>query len=80
MAGERDRVEAALLAAADEANERIRTCHEVVACPRCRAPIGRRCRRMPRGFSEASERRGLGQPGAIVGPHRERWALVQAPR
>jgi hypothetical protein len=73
-------VEAALLAAADEANARIATCHERVACPKCGAPIGRRCRRLPRGFSQASERRGLGQPSKVVGPHRERWTLVQAAR
>jgi hypothetical protein len=75
-----DEVEAALLRAADEANARIASCHERVACPKCRAPVGERCRRMPRGYSPASASRGMTQPGAVVGPHRERWTLVQPER
>lgn len=34
---------AALERAADELNERVRTCHERVRCPRCRQPAGQRC-------------------------------------
>jgi hypothetical protein len=82
MLDERERgdVEAALLAAAAEANERIATCHERVACPKCAAPIGERCRRMPRGYSPAYARLGRPQPSTTVAPHQERWTLVQAAR
>lgn len=63
---------APMQAAVDAANRRIENCHEEVACPKCKAPIGERCRRMPRGY----------QPGAfmqiarVVGPHSERWTQV----
>lgn len=60
-----------------EANERIENCHEVVACPKCQAPRGKRCRRMPLGYGIGMTV-GYGRP--TVHPHRERWTLVQAPR
>lgn len=31
--------------------ERIDSCHERVACPKCAAPAGARCCRMPAGYS-----------------------------
>jgi hypothetical protein len=68
----RDATEAALLAAAAEAERRIATCHEVVGCPRCKAPVGERCRRMPRGW----QRGAYVQIAQVVGPHRERWTRV----
>lgn len=70
-----DDVFVALIAAAEDAAERIRTCHERVACPKCDAPIGERCRRMPAGFVG-----GVRGRDAVVGPHRERWTLVQPDR
>ena len=59
---------------ADELNRRIRTCHERLACPKCGAPVGELCRRLPKGYMLAY----TGEPreyrmGAVVGPHRERW-------
>ena len=62
-----DPTEAALLEAAAEAERRIATCHERVACPRCRAPVGSRCRSMLSGV-------------VTKHPHRERWTLVQPAR
>lgn len=63
-------VEAFYAQAAREAEERIRTCHEVVACPKCGAPIGVRCWR-------AGSRR----PGVeLKHPHEQRWTLVQPAR
>jgi hypothetical protein len=54
--------------AANDANRRIATCHERVACPKCNAPVGERCRRMPRGYH------GMGPSGAILKTaHEERW-------
>lgn len=71
------RVEDALRAAAEEADARIASCHERVACPKCHAPVGLPCRRALRQFV-ASGIYAIGQP--VVGPHRERWTLVQAER
>ncbi len=51
-----------LLAAADAANEKIKSCHERLACPRCRAPRGKRCHRV-----------GMGRQLELKHPHRERW-------
>lgn len=70
----RAETEAALLEAAAEANERIERCHEVVACPKCKQPVGARCvnvryQAMPRWMWRETAH-----------PHRERWTLVQAPR
>jgi hypothetical protein len=65
-------VEAALLAAAADANARIASCHEHVACPKCGAPVGEVCRNMNIG------RRRRGAP--TKHPHQERWTLVQAAR
>lgn len=53
--------------AVDAANDRIRMCHEQVACPRCGAGVGQRCIPL-RG----------GRP--LKHPHRERWTLVQPAR
>jgi hypothetical protein len=33
-----------------EQKKRVATVHERVACPRCQAPLGKRCRRMPLGY------------------------------
>jgi len=89
---EREDVERALMVAADEANERIRTCHEVVACPRCHAPIGSRCAALQGagggGYAMLEVRAGKWPPRTtyvqmgreLKHPHRERWTLVQAPR
>lgn len=38
-----DETERALLAAAERLRERVETCHERVACPKCAAPRGSRC-------------------------------------
>lgn len=65
----REGAEQALLAAANAA---IESCHEVVACPKCRAPIGEVCRNMNIG------RRRNGAP--LKHPHRERWTQVVAAR
>jgi hypothetical protein len=59
--------ERALLIAADEANQRIANCHAEVACPRCLAPVGSRCRSMVSGRRSGFETKH---------PHRERWTLV----
>jgi hypothetical protein len=65
--GERLGFERRAARAADEANERIRTCHERVACPRCGAPVGGRCFDVrDRGKHPAWRR-------ALKHPHRERW-------
>jgi hypothetical protein len=66
-----------LLAAAEEANERIASCHEVVACPKCGAPVGKRCRAMPRGFRPLD---GDGRVRVLKTPHKQRWTLVQPAR
>jgi hypothetical protein len=67
-----DETERRLLAAAEEANERIRTCHERVACPLCGAPVGTRCRRV-NAISSLSR-------APLKHPHRQRWTLVQPAR
>lgn len=56
-------IERRLMAAADEANARIASCHEEVACPKCLAPVGVKCTNL-RGGSELKH------------PHRERWTQV----
>lgn len=70
----RDEMEARLLAAAEAANEKIRTCHERVACPRCGAPVGKRCTKLS-SKSYRSADPGLGRIPAIETkhPHEERW-------
>lgn len=50
-----------MFAAADDLIERIATCHERVACPRCGAPVGQRCRALPKNVR------------ATKHPHDERW-------
>lgn len=67
--------ERSLLEAAAEANERIRTCHQVVACPRCGAPIGTRCYRVGRTSSWP-----IGGATPLKNPHQERWTQVQPAR
>lgn len=59
---------AALLAAAEAANERIRNCHMEVACPYCLARVGERCRSM--------KQPGRVPPVLVKHPHRERWTQV----
>jgi hypothetical protein len=88
----REPIEVALLAAAAEANERIARCHEVVACPRCHAPIGKRCAALSGpgggGYAELTVKAGRGAPCTsyvrmgreLKRPHRERWTLVQLAR
>lgn len=68
--GAEEGTERALLAAAEAANERIASCHEVEGCPKCGMPVGVRCVRMlPSGF--------LREPFVHTKhPHRERWTLV----
>lgn len=71
-------IEARLLAAAEEANERIRTCHERVSCPTCWAPVGVRCRAMPAGFVVGP--RGGGSGRELKNSHAARSRLVQPDR
>lgn len=71
-------IEERMMRAVEEANERIRTCHERVACPKCLAPVGARCRRALRSMMRTGVF-ATGQP-ELKHPHRERWTLVQAPR
>lgn len=84
-------VEEALTRAAAEANERVARCHELVACPRCSAPVGSRCaavRGAFGGYARIETRVGDGEPtvrfvrlGELTKhPHRERWTLVQPSR
>lgn len=71
-------VEHRMLLAAAEANARIASCHEEVACPKCHAPAGTKCVRALRQFAA----RGIfatGQP-TLKHPHRERWTQVQPAR
>lgn len=77
MPSAREETERRLMAAAVAANERIASCHEVVACPKCGAPVGVRCRSMPRGYRPLD---GPGRVRILRSPHRQRWTLVQAPR
>ncbi len=67
-------VEAALLQAAADAEARIANCHEQVACPTCSAPVGKRCRSMPRGYRPLD----IGHPRAreLRHPHKRRWTQV----
>lgn len=67
-----------MMAAAAEANERIARAHEVVACPKCHAPKGKKCRSMPRGYRplDAGDRAAR----ELKTPHRQRWRLVQPER
>jgi hypothetical protein len=51
-----------LLAAAEAANELIRTAHERLDCPRCGMPKGRRCVRV-----------GMGRPVELKHSHQQRW-------
>jgi hypothetical protein len=73
-----NQVYAALIAAADAANERVTRCHEVVTCPKCSAPVGVKCRAMPAGYVVGP--RGGGSGRELRNPHRERWTLVQPAR
>lgn len=68
-------VEASLRQAAADAEARIALCHEKVACPKCGAPIGTRCRSMPRGYRPLDHG---GHPAAreLKHPHRQRWTQV----
>jgi hypothetical protein len=64
---------ARLAEVAEEANARIESCHERVACPRCGQQVGERCVRMVGGVGFRG-----GPP--LKHPHRERWTLVQPAR
>jgi hypothetical protein len=67
-------IEDVLAERAAQLNQLIETCHERRECPKCLAPIGSRCRAMPRGYSAAFARRGLLQPSKLLKhPHRERY-------
>lgn len=84
---------AEMLAAVAAAEERIERCHEIVACPRCSAPIGRRCAAMQGygggGYAKLEVRVGLADDPTerfvrlgreLKHPHRERSNLVQPVR
>lgn len=52
-------------------------CHERVACPKCKAPVGERCRRMPsRADAPWRPPRWRRYTGEVVAPHVERWSQV----
>lgn len=57
-------------AAAAALNDRIERCHEEVACPKCHAPVGERCRRALRQFTRHGTY-AKGQP-VLKHPHAER--------
>lgn len=62
---DRSRVEQAIA----EHQRLVATVHERVACPRCGAPVGLRCRALPRGY------RPLDVPGRVrtlETPHKQR--------
>jgi hypothetical protein len=63
--------EEALMRAAADSIEKVRTCHERVSCPRCSAPIGAKCRSMPLGWV-AGLRGGRGGR-ELLHAHKERW-------
>lgn len=65
---------ARLLAEAARLEARAARCHEEVGCPRCGAPVGHECRKMPQGFTVAIPGTPPGRP--LKHPHRERWTLV----
>lgn len=69
-----DGTEAALLAAAAQANRRIETCHERVACPACGAPIGSRCVRLTRAGTPTKS------AATLKHPHTKRFELDGTPR
>jgi hypothetical protein len=56
-----------LNAMADEVERQIDSCHEVVACPKCGAPVGKLCVLVRRGNKTGRR---------LKHPHRERWTLV----
>lgn len=58
--------------AARELEERVATVHERVACPKCGAPKGKRCRSMPRGYRPLD----AGQRGARELKTSHRWRLT----
>lgn len=66
----------ALQEVAADVSARVERCHEVVACPKCGAPIGERCVRVVRGHGYGHG----GAPGWTPPPlkhsHRERWTLL----
>lgn len=60
---------------ADELNRRVRTIHERVACPKCYAPVGERCRyASPPAYCFQPDR------AILKHPHRERWSQEVPPR
>ena len=68
--GEKD-VEAldAVMGAAVAHMDRIDSVHERVACPKCSAPVGKRCRKLPRGYFSID----LDDPALMCkSPHQER--------
>ena len=64
-----DATERALIRLADELRERQATVHERQRCPTCWAPIGVRCRPMPKGYVVGP---GGSLPAPLKNPHRER--------
>lgn len=50
-----------------ELNEKIATCHERRACPRCGAELGERCHNLTRVSSST-------RTWPVKNPHRERWS------
>lgn len=69
-------VEARLLLAAAEAEARIASCHEEVACPACGAPVGVRCRQLR---SRTGKTYAI-KDSELKHPHRRRWSQVVPPR
>ena len=67
----RDDFYAVMERVAAEAEAKIASCHERRACPKCGAPIGVRCRSMPRGYRplDYGDRRAR----ELLHPHQQRW-------
>jgi len=66
--GMTETTEERLMRVAAENVDKVRTCHERVACPRCTAPVGERCCEMPKGWKK------FGLRGrALLHAHKERW-------
>ena len=58
---------------AAELEARIADCHNETSCPTCRAPIGVRCRSMPRGYRPLDFD---GRVRVLRSPHKQRWTRV----
>lgn len=64
-------IEAVMRAAAADLEDRIAACHDVVACPKCKAPVGTRCVFRPAGAAG-----GFVARRTLKHPHKQRWTLV----